>query len=247
MNPGGNMGMRHLNKKAGEYLAIPLLASAFLVFEPFYHMDTVEPFFERPAYKLRIKKPTISEYIASLESENQGRIDECVERLVSPKDLDIQSRWNNMADHVEEYEKIAKEYGIPREIFLAVPLIENEGKEKGTSRKGAEGRWQILPDTAKALGHDPEDIHHPIKAARIAAEYLKKWYEYFGSWPLSLAAYNYGPTRIIEKGITDFWEDYEKFPFETKETVRRKLAAAVILENPEKHNLKLEGSELPQD
>lgn len=237
------MGIEYIRKRLGKPL-VYATAAAVLFSEPVFHEGLSEHHYEKGGYiETRKLNQEISNYIFTLPHEAQNKIEKYVERLASSKDMDIQTRWKNMSDHVEKYEKIADEYGIPRKIFLAVPLIENEGKEKGTSSKGAKGRWQIMPGTARSMGWKPADILDPLKAPYIAAQYLKDLYDYFGSWELALAGYNMGQTKIKTRGVKDYWRDVRKLPFETRETVPRVLAAAKILENPEQHNIRLENTE----
>lgn len=106
---------------------------------------------------------------------------------------------------------------LPPGLLRAV--IEKESnwehwKSKGvlnTSKKGAVGLGQLMPDTAAGEGVDPSD---PYANIRGAASYLAKQLERFnGDVPKALAAYNAGPERVAEYGgIPPFKETQDYVP-----------------------------------
>ena len=93
--------------------------------------------------------------------------------------------------------EIAASHAIPSDLFLALIEAESGFNTKAISPKGAIGLTQLMPATAKSLGVDP---HEPEQNLIGGARYLRQQYERFGSWPLALAAYNAGPTRVARLG-----------------------------------------------
>ena len=91
----------------------------------------------------------------------------------------------------------AAKHAIPPNLFLALIKAESGFDAKAVSPKGAIGLAQLMPGTAKALGVDPHDPHENLAGG---ARYLRQQYERFGTWPLALAAYNAGPTRVARLG-----------------------------------------------
>lgn len=88
---------------------------------------------------------------------------------------------------------------------------------------GAQGLFQLMPDTAKAMGLGtllPDERADPDKSARAAARYLKLLHGKFGSWPLALAAYNAGEGRVrralTARGAKDFAAVASALPAETR-------------------------------
>lgn len=86
---------------------------------------------------------------------------------------------------------------VPPSVFVALIEAESGFNPKAVSPKGAIGLTQLMPATAKALGVDP---HDPEQNLIGGARYLRQQYERFGTWPLALAAYNAGPTRVAKLG-----------------------------------------------
>ena len=75
------------------------------------------------------------------------------------------------------------------------------------SSAGAVGIAQIIPRWHP--GVNPTD---PVASINYAAGYLRQLYDQFGSWPLALAAYNWGPGNLSNFGI-------DQAPSETRELV----------------------------
>jgi len=92
---------------------------------------------------------------------------------------------------------IATSHAIPSKLFLALINAESGFDANAVSPKGAIGLTQLMPATAKSLGVDPYD---PKENLSGGARYLRQQYDRFGSWPLALAAYNAGPTRVARLG-----------------------------------------------
>jgi Transglycosylase SLT domain len=97
-----------------------------------------------------------------------------------------------------EIDHAADAYGIDRGIFRRLVRQESGGQIDIGSPKGARGPTQLMPDTARALGVNPED---PIDNLRGGAKYLRQQLDAFkGSYRLALAAYNAGPGNVHHYG-----------------------------------------------
>ncbi|MCW8981048.1 MAG: lytic transglycosylase domain-containing protein, partial [Altibacter sp.] len=100
-------------------------------------------------------------------------------------------------------EPLLKEHGLPDDFkYLAVA---ESGLDNVRSPAGAAGFWQFLSSTGKEYGleiNDYVDERYNLEmATEVAAEYLKKSKERFGSWTLAAAAYNAG-NGGVNKQIT---------------------------------------------
>jgi hypothetical protein len=87
------------------------------------------------------------------------------------------------------YASLEERYGLPEGTLSAVENVESGGKDTAVSPKGAKGRFQFMPDTAKAYGVDTSD---PISSAYGAAQYLSDLTKQYGSVQAALAHYNGG-------------------------------------------------------
>jgi hypothetical protein len=133
---------------------------------------------------------------------------------------------------------ILDDEGIPGGI-AAVVVVESGGRSNALSPKGALGLWQLMPDTARRYGlvvtPSRDERLDVEKSTRAAARYLRDLYQQFGSWPLALAAYNFGEQKVqraVEhSGITDFIQlsSLRLLPQETRNYVPAVLSAMQLL------------------
>ncbi len=124
--------------------------------------------------------------------------------------------------------------GVPAQLAW-IAEVESNLNPSARSPAGAKGLFQLMPDTAHALGLStflPDDRADPEKSARAAARYLHTLFARFGSWPLVLAAYNAGEGRVgrllASRGASDFAGVSSALPAETRMYVP-KVCALVTL------------------
>jgi membrane-bound lytic murein transglycosylase D len=130
-----------------------------------------------------------------------------------------------------------------------LPVIESAYMPTLTSRAGAYGIWQFMPDTAREYGLRVDwwvdERADPQLSTRAAAKYLKDLHRMFGDWSLALAAYNCGPGRVrrtlSEAGVSSFWEllDAGLLPKETRGYVPTFYATLLIASDPETYGFTL--------
>ena len=113
--------------------------------------------------------------------------------------------------------------------------VESNLNPSARSPAGAKGLFQLMPDTAHALGLStllPDDRANPEKSARAAARYLHTLFARFGSWPLALAAYNAGEGRVsrllASLGAADFEGVASALPAETRMYVPKVCALVAV-------------------
>ena len=145
-------------------------------------------------------------------------------------------------------EKILKEEGVPTDLkYLSV--IES-GLENVISPAGAKGFWQIMRTTGREYGlevnSNVDERYHVSLSTRVAAEYLKKAKNKFGSWTLAAASYNRGISGIQKKLDVQKVESYFDLGLgqETSRYVFRILAIKEIIENPSKYGYVFDDSDL---
>lgn len=88
----------------------------------------------------------------------------------------------------------AGEYGVPRELLIAIAIHESRMDYRAVGDEGEESMWQILPRVHGSMhelcGLDPEDCAHTV--ASRAAWYLRRQIDRCGSTRRGIAAYNRG-------------------------------------------------------
>lgn len=164
-----------------------------------------------------------------------------------------QSYINKLANNASPYlyyilEEVEKR-GMPSEIAL-LPMIESDFNPHNLSHAGALGIWQIMPALGRIYGlkqnsiyDGRRDIYESTKVALDHLEYLHK--KFGGSWPLALAAYNSGESRVLNaikknkaaKKPTDYWS--LNLPRETTNYVPKLLALASIVKSPKQYGITL--------
>ena len=124
--------------------------------------------------------------------------------------------------------------GLPGELAW-IAEAESTLNPAARSPAGAKGLFQLMPETAKALGLSvflPDERGHVEKSAQAAARYLKTLHGKFGDWPLALAAYNAGEGRVRRlmkaSGSDSFAKIAPSLPSETRMYVPKVCATIAI-------------------
>jgi soluble lytic murein transglycosylase len=93
----------------------------------------------------------------------------------------------------------AERYGLDPELIKAVIKVESSFDPAAVSEKGAMGLMQLMPATAEEM-----QVRAPFEAEENimgGSRYLRKLLDLFeGDLQLGLAAYNAGPSRVLENG-----------------------------------------------
>lgn len=91
----------------------------------------------------------------------------------------------------------ARRHNIPEDLFLRLVYQESRWNPQALSHAGARGLAQLMPDTARLLGVNPDDPRQNLEGG---ARYLRMMHDRFGNWRLALAAYNAGPEAVARHG-----------------------------------------------
>ncbi|WP_341662597.1 lytic transglycosylase domain-containing protein [Blattabacterium cuenoti] len=143
------------------------------------------------------------------------------------------------------FEEKLENYRLPKELkYLAI--IESNLNPIVTSKAGAKGIWQFMPETGKIynldINHLYDERNDPIKSTEAACRYLKFLYKKIGNWEFVLAAYNAGPgtvDKILQKSKNrkNFWELLEFFPKETQNYIPKFIAINYVMNYYKEHNI----------
>lgn len=147
--------------------------------------------------------------------------------------IDTNTSINNSSNHVEvtnknatqkqqiedAVKKASEKHGIDENLIKAVIKTESNFNPNAVSSVGAKGLMQIMPANYKHLGiSNPFDIYQNIYGGtKLLREYLDK---YNGDVEMALMAYNGGPTRMKNRGVTSVEHIY-KMPKETQNYVKK--------------------------
>ncbi|MBR0507483.1 MAG: lytic transglycosylase domain-containing protein [Clostridia bacterium] len=109
--------------------------------------------------------------------------------------------------------KYSEQYDLEPALVAGVIFTESSFRENATSRVGAKGLMQIMPDTgreiAEALGEpfDEAILYDPETSIRYGCYYLRKQMDRFDqNVAVTLAAYNAGPHRA-EQWLSEYGLD----------------------------------------
>jgi soluble lytic murein transglycosylase len=104
-------------------------------------------------------------------------------QIYSPKSFDSQIR------------KASELYGVAYPLLKAIIKAESDFNPRAVSRKGALGLMQLMPENVRAM--DIRDPFDPTENILGGTRYFREMLDRFdGQLPLSLAAYNAGPTAV---------------------------------------------------
>ncbi|MDB4433332.1 lytic transglycosylase domain-containing protein [bacterium] len=92
----------------------------------------------------------------------------------------------------------AREHRLPPALVKAVIAAESNFEPTATSRRGAQGLMQLMPETARSLG--VEDPFEPSENVRGGSRYLRRLMDRYGDLQRTLAAYNAGPSVVDRHG-----------------------------------------------
>ena len=114
--------------------------------------------------------------------------------------------------------KASNDYGVPEAILHAQADQESKFNQDAVSRKGARGVMQLMPNTARSLNVDANDMAQNVDGG---ARLMSQLHHRFGSYDKALAAYNWSPDKV-QDAIDTYGNDWLKHtPAETRNYVLR--------------------------
>ncbi len=188
------------------------------------------------------------EAAASIPIPEHRTIDSAVRLFSGSMKNSIQTSLIRSAQYRKLIDQALAEQKLPKGLAY-LPVIESAYLPTLTSRAGAHGIWQFMPDTAREYGLRVDwwidERADPEFSTRAAATYLRDLYRMFDDWSLALAAYNCGPGRVRrtlqQSGASSFWEllDAGLLPKETRGYVPTFYATLLIASDPEAYGMRL--------
>jgi membrane-bound lytic murein transglycosylase D len=195
------------------------------------------------------------ESASSIPMPQHPSIDSAIRLFSGRMKESIQESLIRSARYKAMIDRVFAEARLPRALAY-LPVIESAYLPTLTSRAGAHGMWQFMPDTAREYGLRVDwwvdERADPERSTRAAAKFIKDLYRQFNDWPLTLAAYNAGGGRVrramSSTASTSFWELHERtaLPAETRGYVPTFFATIAIAGDPEAYGFRLVESQ-PRD
>ena len=183
---------------------------------------------------------------ASIQAPRHKAIDRELNRYLS-NSFWTQRELNQAGPFLHHVIETLKVHNMPVELAL-LPVIESNYNPAAHSQHNAAGLWQLLPATGRALGlkitRYTDERRHIEKSTEAALDYLRYLHDQFKDWPLAIAAYNAGPSRVRARlrrfGDTapeTIWD--LELPVETRRYVAKFFALRQLVQTAANNELEL--------
>ena len=131
-----------------------------------------------------------------------------------------------------QIEKCSEEYGVPKNLIMAIIKAESNFRKDALSQKNAKGLMQIMDETgawcANKIGiSDPDlfDVETNIRIGTFYVSYLLDKYD--GNEKTAVAAYNAGQGNVSkwlkDETLSSDGKNLSKIPFEETEKYIKKV------------------------
>ena len=168
----------------------------------------------------------------------QSNLQKYVDRYLNENSEILDQIKERNSDQLKTIQQILVKRGLP-EGLMYLAIVESELKNRATSRAGAAGIWQLMPETARSLGLQvnakTDQRRHFYQSSVAAANYLKALYKQFDDWLLVVAAYNCGAGNVSkaikQSGSREFWKLQRFLPAETSSHVKHFIATHFYYED----------------
>ncbi|WP_339287678.1 lytic transglycosylase domain-containing protein [Paenibacillus sp. FSL E2-0201] len=150
--------------------------------------------------------------VSSLLWQQIGGTAESIESVISGEITDTKP-----TSYDDLIQTASAKYGVPVDLIKAVIDTESSFNPNVVSSAGAKGLMQLMDGTARGLG--VSDSFDPAQNIDGGVRYLSYQLKRFdGQEKMALAAYNAGPGRVINLGVSNDQELLEKLTLLPKET-----------------------------
>jgi membrane-bound lytic murein transglycosylase D len=100
--------------------------------------------------------------------------------------------------YLKQMETIFRDEGLPIEL-TRLPFVESSFNTRARSKVGASGIWQFMRRTAKPylkVNQSIDERDDPLAATHAAARLMKNNFGLARTWPLTVTAWNHGPSGV---------------------------------------------------
>jgi membrane-bound lytic murein transglycosylase D len=178
-----------------------------------------------------VSKTTIKTSVTATVIPLQSNIRNYVDKYLDENGAILERIKEQKSGTLMTIQQILVKRGIPAGLMY-LAIVESELNNRATSRVGAAGIWQMMPETARSLGLQvngkTDQRRHINKSSVAAADYLKALYKQFDDWLLVVAAFNCGAGNVYKaiklSGSREFWKMQRYLPAETNSHVKHFIA-----------------------
>ena len=175
---------------------------------------------------------------SELRIARNSRVDHYLALFSGPRRHSFERSLGRSGRYLPMMTRILASEGVPTQLAW-LPIIESGMRPNAVSHAEAVGLWQFIRSTGSLygleIGEFIDERRNPERSTHAAARHLRDLHERFRSWPLALAAYNCGATRVkqaIERAHSrNYW--LLDLPRETRNYVPQFYAAAILARHPE--------------
>lgn len=120
----------------------------------------------------------------------------------------------------------SQKYGVDSSLIKGIIQAESSFNERSLSSAGAQGLMQLMPGTAATVG--VTDSYDPAQNIDGGTNYISQMIDrYNGDVKLALVAYNCGPGRVAQDGVTSSSDaNYANLPKAARDYADKVLAYA---------------------
>ncbi|MCX6567297.1 MAG: transglycosylase SLT domain-containing protein [Candidatus Aminicenantes bacterium] len=194
------------------------------------------------------RNPTVENHKSIPLTENEWVLRE-IHSFIGPERQAFEEGYRRAGFYKDWIVGELRKAGLPEDLVW-LPIVESMFKPLALSSARALGIWQFIRTTG--LNYDlnqdkfVDERRDPYKSTIAAIKYLEYLHSFFGDWTTALAAYNCGEgyvQRIINSQnisyLDNFWDLFQRLPFQTARYVPRFIAVVRIIQNPDKYGMTL--------
>jgi len=194
------------------------------------------------------RNPAVENHKSIPLVENQWVLKE-IESFRGPERKAFEEGYRRSGFYKDWIQTELRKAGLPEDLVW-LPMVESWFMPQALSTARALGIWQFIRSTGLQyeLHQDKfvDERRDPYKSTLGAIKYLTYLHSFFGDWTTALAAYNCGEgyvQRIINTQnisyLDNFWDLFQRLPFQTARYVPRFIASVLIIQNPAKYGMTL--------
>lgn len=163
-------------------------------------MSLVQRFFDQNGINIELCSSTAVNNTAAYSGSSAGVSSDTNTSAISSSSVRLEASGLSCSAQLDAiFDEAASKYGVDAKFLKAIAKCESDFSTECTSRSGAMGIMQLMPQTAASLG--VTNAYDPYQNIMGGARYIsEKLAQYNGDKSLALAAYNAGSGNVAKYG-----------------------------------------------